>query len=440
MDATQNVNLDGGGEGAQTSAGLNSVNSTGLEGWNSGFHPRAEENPDVRLPTLNIERLDPAMIEGLNALSDEDVFEEARGEIYLPENLAANRAEAAKSKEGDNVRKNSALDTQMKRLGATNASGMAENIALPSTRRKHMTLDKATAKYKDAVEELEEVLKEFQVSYQATVDDKVPDADQAEANKLYRTIRLQRCTLELAWEQLMYHLDKNADVQRKNEVKKKMDELDTVITGIKFSNEDRLEAFTSDVPIRKEPEQSIHQSHVGSHDSISRRQTIRETRVHEDLNEQLAEIEAQKREEEIEADRQKALRDAQSERLKEQANMALTEIVLEEEEQRENGGALPSPLEYNGDEYFTAKDHEKHLCGLHICGTPYPESRQVHKVPTHANTQACQALANGRRLLPNALGLASPHRLPTREQPCHGPSLQQQQFPNVPSGNQGQES
>ena len=72
MDATQNVNLDGGGEGAQTSAGLNSVNSTGLEGWNSGFHPRAEENPDVRLPTLNIERLDPAMIEGLNALSDED--------------------------------------------------------------------------------------------------------------------------------------------------------------------------------------------------------------------------------------------------------------------------------------------------------------------------------------------------------------------------------
>ena len=191
MDATQSVNVDGDGEGAQTSAGLNSVNCAGLETGNSGVPPRAEENPDVRLPTLNIERLDPAMIEGLNALSDEDVFEEARGEIYLPENLAANRAEAAKSKEGDNVRKNSALDTQMKRLGATNASGRAENIALPSTRRKHMTLDKATVKYKDAVEELEEELAEFKASYQATVDDKVPDADQAEANKLYRTIRLQ---------------------------------------------------------------------------------------------------------------------------------------------------------------------------------------------------------------------------------------------------------
>ena len=138
----------------------------------------------------------------------------------------------------------------------------------------------------------------------------------------------------------MYHLDKNADVQRKNEVKRKMDELDTVITGIKFSNEDWLEAFTSEAPQRKDQEHSVHQSHVGSHDSISRRQTIRETRVHAGLHEQLAEIEAKKREEEIEADRQKALREAQTERLKEQAkrqaNMALTEIALQEEEHREN--------------------------------------------------------------------------------------------------------
>ena len=111
MDATQSVNVDGDGEGAQTSAGLNSVNCAGLETGNSGVPPRAEENPDVRLPTLNIERLDPAMIEGLNALSDEDVFEEARGEINLPEDLAANSAEAAKSKEGENKPKKSALDT-----------------------------------------------------------------------------------------------------------------------------------------------------------------------------------------------------------------------------------------------------------------------------------------------------------------------------------------
>ena len=153
----------------------------------------------------------------------------------------------------------------------------------------------------------------------------------------------------------MYHLDKNADVQRKNEVRKKMDELDTVITGIKFSNEDWLEAFTSELPIRKDQEQSIHPSHVGSQNSISKRQTIRETRIHAGLDEQLAEIEARKREEEIEADRQKALRDAQSERLKEhakrQANMALTEIALEEEEQRENGDTLPIPLD--GIEYLS---------------------------------------------------------------------------------------
>ena len=131
----------------------------------------------------------------------------------------------------------------------------------------------------------------------------------------------------------------------------KMDELYMMITGIKFSDEDWLEAFTSEVPIRKDQEQSIHQSQV-SHDSISKRQTIKETRIHASLNEQLAEIEARTREEEIKADRQKALRDAQSERLKEQAkrqaNMALTEIALEEEEQRENGEILPSPLDNNG--------------------------------------------------------------------------------------------
>ena len=93
-------------------------------------------------------------------------------------------------------------------------------------------------------------------------------------------------------------------------------------------------------------------------DSISKRQTIRETRIHAGLNEQLAEIEARKREEEIEADRQKALRDAQSERLKEQtkrqANMALTEIALEEEEQRDNGDILPSPLDAAGDVTYIA--------------------------------------------------------------------------------------
>ena len=212
MDDTQNVNLEGGGEGVQTSAGLNSGNSAGVQTVDTGVLPRANENPEIRTPQLSIIRLDPARIESLNALSDEDVFEEARGEIYLPEDLAANRADTAKSKEGDNERKNSALDTQMKRLGATNASGPAEYIALPHTRQKRMTLDKATARYNEAVGEMEEELAEFQTSYQATIEDRVPESDQAEANKMYRTIRLQRCTLELAWEQLMYHLDKNTDV------------------------------------------------------------------------------------------------------------------------------------------------------------------------------------------------------------------------------------
>ena len=84
MDATQNVNLDEGGEGAQTSAGLNSVNSTGLESVNSGVLPRAEEIPDVRLPILSIERLDPTAIDSLNALSDGEVYEEARKKLSCP--------------------------------------------------------------------------------------------------------------------------------------------------------------------------------------------------------------------------------------------------------------------------------------------------------------------------------------------------------------------
>jgi hypothetical protein len=96
MDATQNVNLDGGGESIQTSAGLNSGNSAGVQTVDTGVLPRADENPEVRTPQLSITRLYPARIEGLNALSDEDVFEEARGEIYLPENLTASARFAVK--------------------------------------------------------------------------------------------------------------------------------------------------------------------------------------------------------------------------------------------------------------------------------------------------------------------------------------------------------
>ena len=110
MDATQNVNLDVGGEGAQTSAGLNGVNSTGSELGNSGVLPRAEENSEVRLPILSIERLDPTAIDSMNALSDGEVYEEARDDIDLHENLAANHAEAAKTKEVvDKQRKNQPL-------------------------------------------------------------------------------------------------------------------------------------------------------------------------------------------------------------------------------------------------------------------------------------------------------------------------------------------
>lgn len=34
--------------------------------------------PDVDLPQVNIERLDPAMVDRVNAFSDNDVFEEPR--------------------------------------------------------------------------------------------------------------------------------------------------------------------------------------------------------------------------------------------------------------------------------------------------------------------------------------------------------------------------
>ena len=123
MDATQNVNLDEGGESVQTSAGLISGNSADVQTVDTGVLPRANENPAVSTPQLSITRIDQAAIDGLNAMSDGEVYEEARDDIELPENLAANRARTAKSKEGDTMRKNSALDTQMKRLGATNASG-----------------------------------------------------------------------------------------------------------------------------------------------------------------------------------------------------------------------------------------------------------------------------------------------------------------------------
>ena len=212
-----------------------------------------------------------------------------------------------------------------------------------------------------------------------------------------------------------------------------------------------MEAFTSEAPIRKDPEQSIHQSHVGSHDSISRRQTIRETRVHEDLNEQLAEIEAQKREEEIEADRQKALRDAQSDRLKEQAkrqaNMALTEIALEEEEQKEkeSGDANYRPWSFYDPGGPTTKQ-KKHAAEMQVRRQEEKIRQQRTSSTTrHApgQTAVCAVTAgpsaHGRMLLPNTLGLAGPHKLSTREQRCHAPSHQQQQLPHVPSGNQGPE-
>ena len=134
MDATQNVNMGGGGEVAQTSAGLNSVDSTSLEAGISGGLPRAEENPDVRLPMLSITRLDQTTLDGLNVVSDEEVFDEARDDIGLLEPLAANGAEAAKSKEGEDKRKKSALETQMSRLEATNAPGKTDDGIVPAVR------------------------------------------------------------------------------------------------------------------------------------------------------------------------------------------------------------------------------------------------------------------------------------------------------------------
>ena len=56
MDDTHNVDLDGGGEGVKTSAGLNSANSAGPV--DSGVLTRAEEIPVANVPQLSVTRLD----------------------------------------------------------------------------------------------------------------------------------------------------------------------------------------------------------------------------------------------------------------------------------------------------------------------------------------------------------------------------------------------
>ena len=65
-------------------------------------------------------------------------------------------------KEGDNRQTNTALATQVKRLGATDRSDRAEDSILPPVYQKRMTMEKAPAKYKEVVEEIEEELVEFQ--------------------------------------------------------------------------------------------------------------------------------------------------------------------------------------------------------------------------------------------------------------------------------------
>ena len=141
MDATQNVNLDEGGESIQASAGLNSGNSADVQTVDTGVLPRANENPVANMPTLSIARIDHVAIDGLNAMSDGEVYEEARDDIDLHENLAANHAEAAKTKEAvDKQRKKSALETQLSRLEATNAPGKADDRIVPSVRSRLPTL------------------------------------------------------------------------------------------------------------------------------------------------------------------------------------------------------------------------------------------------------------------------------------------------------------
>ena len=162
MDATQNVNLDEGGESVQTSAGLNSANSASLEMVDSGGLLRAEENPVANMPTLSISRTDQVAIDGLNAMSDGEVYEEARDDIDLHENLAANHAEAAKTKEVvDKQRKKSALETQLSRLEATNAPGKADDRIVSAVRSRLPTLANLESRYKNAVEDLNQELLGF---------------------------------------------------------------------------------------------------------------------------------------------------------------------------------------------------------------------------------------------------------------------------------------
>ena len=74
MDNIQNAVRNGGEENVQTSAGQDNANPAGLEIVNAGVPPRAARSSDVCLPQIKIARLNPATIEGVNALSDEEIF------------------------------------------------------------------------------------------------------------------------------------------------------------------------------------------------------------------------------------------------------------------------------------------------------------------------------------------------------------------------------
>ena len=100
------------------------------------------------------------------------------------------------------------------------------------------------SRYKNALDDLDQELLEFFHAFQVNSQDDIPETDRAEANKQWISIRQLRGSLQHAVDKLVPHLEKNAMIQRKNDVKVCLDDIDVKITGINLKFGSWLDSYT----------------------------------------------------------------------------------------------------------------------------------------------------------------------------------------------------
>ena len=111
-------------------------------------------------------------------------------------------------------------------------------------------------------------LLEFFHTYRADLGDNIPETDRVEANKQYISIRQLRESLQNAVDKLVPRLEENAEVQRRNDVKTCLDDIDTKITKIKLTYEPWIDKFTE-----------ISISINGRDQAVNEEGTVRDERV-----------------------------------------------------------------------------------------------------------------------------------------------------------------